>query len=32
MKNDFELNHAKGLQIYFFRVKCQAKDDFLKGV
>ena len=30
MTNGFALNHDKSLQIYFFCVKCQAKNDFLK--
>ena len=28
MINGFAFNHAKSLQIYFFYVKCQAKNDF----
>ena len=28
----FALNHAKSLQIYFFCVKRQVKNDFLKNV
>ena len=32
MTNGFVLNHDKGLQIYFFCVKQQAKNDFLKDV
>ena len=32
MTNSFALNHDKSLQIYFFCVKCQAKNDFLKNV
>ena len=32
MKNGFALNHDKNLQIYFFCVKRQAKNDFLKDV
>ena len=32
MTNGFALNHYKSLQIYFFCVKCQAKNDFLKDV
>ena len=32
MTNGFALNHDKSLQIYFFCVKCQAKNDFLKDV
>ena len=31
MTNGFALNHEKSLQIYFFCVKCQAKN-FLKDV
>ena len=30
--NGFALNHDKNLQIYFFCVKRQAKNDFLKDV
>ena len=30
--NGFALNHAKSLQIFFFCVKCQAKNDFSKDV
>ena len=30
--NGFALNHDKKLQIYFFCVKRQAKNDFLKDV
>ena len=30
--NGFTLNHNKSLQIYFFCVKCQTKNDFLKDV
>ena len=32
MTNGFALNHNKSLQIYFFRIKRQAKNDFLKDV
>ena len=32
MTNDFALNHDKSLKIYFFCVKRQAKNDFLKDV
>ena len=32
MTNSFAFNHDKSLQIYFFRVKRQAKNDFLKDV
>ena len=32
MTNGFALNHDKSLQIYFFCVKCQAENDFLKDV
>ena len=32
MTNGFALNHDKILQIYFFCVKFQAKNDFLKDV
>ena len=32
MTNVFALNHDKSLQIYFFCVKRQAKNDFLKDV
>ena len=32
MTNGFALNHDKSLQIYFFCVKRQAKNDFLKDV
>ena len=32
MTNGFALNHDKHLQIYFFCVKRQAKNDFLKDV
>ena len=32
MTNGFALNHDKSLQIYFFCVKHQAKNDFLKYV
>ena len=32
MTNGFALNHDKSLQIYFFCVKLQAKNDFLKDV
>ena len=32
MTNGFALNHDKSLQIYFFCVKCQVKNDFLKPV
>ena len=32
MTNGFALNHDKNLQIYFFCVKRQAKNDFLKDV
>ena len=32
MTNGFALNHDKNLQIYFFCVKRQAKNDFLKNV
>ena len=32
MTNGFGLNHDKSLQIYFFCVKGQAKNDFLKDV
>ena len=32
MTNGFALNHGKSLQIYFFCVKRQAKNDFLKDV
>ena len=30
--NGFALDHDKSLQVYFFCVKCQAKNDFLKDV
>ena len=30
--NGFALNHDKNLQIYYFCVKCQGKNDFLKDV
>ena len=30
--NGFALNHDKILQIFFFCVKCQAKNDFPKDV
>ena len=30
--NDFALNYDKNLQIYFFCVKREAKNDFLKDV
>ena len=32
MINGFALNHDKRLQIYFFYVKCQAKNNFLNDV
>ena len=32
MTNGFALNHDKSLQIYFFCVKRQAKNDFLKDI
>ena len=32
MTNGFGLNHDKSLQIYFFCVKGQAKNNFLKDV
>ena len=32
MTNGYALNHDKKLQIYFFCVKRQAKNDFLKAV
>ena len=32
MTNGFGLNHDKSLQIYFFCVKRQAKNNFLKDV
>ena len=32
MTNGFALNHDKNLQIYFFCVKPQTKNDFLKDV
>ena len=32
MTNGFEFNHDKSLKIYFFCVKRQAKNDFLKDV
>ena len=32
MSNGFAFNHDKSLQIYFFRVKHQAKNNFLKDV
>ena len=32
MTNGFALNHNKSLQIYFFCVKRQVKNDFLKDV
>ena len=32
MTNGFALNHDKNLKIYFFCVKRQAKNDFLKDV
>ena len=32
MTNGFALNHDKNLQIYYFCVKRQAKNDFLKDV
>ena len=32
MTNGFALNHDKSLQMYFFYVKRQAKQDFLKDV
>ena len=32
MTNGFALNHDKCLQIYFFCVKRQAKNNFLKDV
>ena len=32
MTNGFALNHDKSLQIYFFCLKRQAKNDFLKDV
>ena len=32
MTNGFALNHDKSLQIHFFYVKRQAKNDFLKDV
>ena len=32
MKNGFALNHDKSMQIYFFSIKRQAKNDFLKDV
>ena len=30
--NSFALNFTKSLQIYFFFVKCQARNDFKKDV
>ena len=32
MTNGFAFNHDKSLQIYFFCVKHQSKNDFLKDV
>ena len=32
MTNGFAFNYDKSLQIHFFYVKCQAKNDFLKDV
>ena len=32
MTNSFALYHNKSLQVYFFCVKRQAKNDFLKDV
>ena len=32
MTNAFALNHDKSLPAFFFCVKCQAKNDFLKDV
>ena len=32
MTNGFALNHDKSLQIYFFYIMRQAKNDFLKDV
>ena len=32
MTNGSALNHSKSVQIYFFCVKRQAKNDFLKDV
>ena len=32
MKNGFALNHDKSMQIYFFSIKGQTKNDFLKDV
>ena len=32
MTNGFALNHDKSLQMYFFCVKRQTKNDFLKDV
>ena len=32
MTNGFALNNELSLQVYFFCVKCQAKNDFLKDV
>ena len=32
MTNGFALKHDKSLQIYFFCVQCQAKNDFPKDV
>ena len=32
MTNVFVLNHDNSLQILFFYIKRQAKNDFLKGV
>ena len=32
MTNGFALNHEKSLQIYFFCVKRQANNDFLKDI
>ena len=32
MTDGFALNHNKSLQIYFFCIKRQAKNDFLKDV
>ena len=32
MTNGFALNHDKSWQIYFFSVKRQAKNDFLKDI
>ena len=32
MTNGFAFNHDKRLQFYFFRVKRQAKNDFLEDV